>query len=361
MLIHEENEPPISNQSEKTKNTVLVSKIKNYLQKYPFIRSSYIYLLKLIASTGVVLSHILSYLERFSAPKNLPHIAIVAIFLVVFISNTGDRLTAMAYVDELTTVAPDEQFGIIQSVDAYTPLTKDDAAAVDKSLSVAVLASGFDAPSKSVETNITAREEPLPDNSASDIYYIIRNGDTLTSLSVKFGVKLSTIKYVNDIDNINLVKPGSKIKISRRGYEVSAAAIAKKEAEKTAKLAATKSSSVRSSSKVLAITRPAGAKNNNYPYGWCTYYVATQRFVPAQWGNAKYWLQSAARAGYATGSKPVAGAIYVSTRGWGGHVAYVEEVYGDGSYKISEMNGYAGWGRIGSRVVGAGDASGFIY
>jgi surface antigen len=50
-----------------------------------------------------------------------------------------------------------------------------------------------------------------------------------------------------------------------------------------------------------------------------------------------------------------------------GHVAYVEQVYGDGSWLVSEMNYYGdpggGWGRVSYRHVMPGSVPliGFIY
>ena len=47
---------------------------------------------------------------------------------------------------------------------------------------------------------------------------------------------------------------------------------------------------------------------------------------------------------------------------WWGHVAIVEAVYGS-SFLISEMNGVAGWGRVGRRVIPNNYSAiiGFIY
>jgi len=81
----------------------------------------------------------------------------------------------------------------------------------------------------------------------------------------------------------------------------------------------------------------AGSFANTYTRGQCTWYVASRRAVPSNWGNAYTWLFRARAAGYATGSVPRAGAI-----GWehGNHVVYIEGVNADGSVNISEMN----WG-----------------
>jgi LysM repeat protein len=103
---------------------------------------------------------------------------------------------------------------------------------------------------------------------------------------------------------------------------------------------------------------------DNFPYGQCTYYIATRRAV--SWGgNAVEWWWSA-RGHRPEGRVPVEGAIVVFNIGWVGHVAYVEHVNLDGTFVVSEMNyraGGGGWGRIDYRTISASDPSilGFIY
>lgn len=100
-----------------------------------------------------------------------------------------------------------------------------------------------------------------------------------------------------------------------------------------------------------------------FPYGQCTYYVATRRTVTWS-GNAGQWYGNARAQGYAVGSTPQSGAIMVSYEGVSlGHVSYVESVNADGSFIVSEMNYNGGWGRISSRTVVPGTIYivGFIY
>jgi LysM repeat protein len=103
---------------------------------------------------------------------------------------------------------------------------------------------------------------------------------------------------------------------------------------------------------------------DGFPYGQCTYYVATRRAV--NWsGNAVNWWWNA-RGRRPEGQVPVQGAIVVFNIGWTGHVAYVEHLNLDGTFVISEMNYRAdggGWGRIDYRTVSASDPAilGYIY
>ena len=108
----------------------------------------------------------------------------------------------------------------------------------------------------------------------------------------------------------------------------------------------------------------AGHASDGFPYGQCTWYVATRRAVT--WGgNAWVWWFAAAGI-RPEGHVPVQGSITVFRSGWAGHVAYVEHVNPDGSFVVSEMNYYGnggGWGRIDRRTIAANDGSvmGFIY
>jgi len=100
-----------------------------------------------------------------------------------------------------------------------------------------------------------------------------------------------------------------------------------------------------------------------FPVGWCTWYVATKRNVTWR-GDAGFWYQNAAAAGYPVGSKPKVGAIMVTWESSLGHVAYVEAVNADGSWTVSEMN-YVAFDVISQRTIKPGQLGGalvgFIY
>jgi LysM repeat protein len=102
-----------------------------------------------------------------------------------------------------------------------------------------------------------------------------------------------------------------------------------------------------------------------FPFGWCTWYVATRRPVPWR-GNAIEWYGNAKAMGFPVGSQPRAGAIMVTTESpiGLGHVAYVEKVYTDGSWLVSEMH-WVSWGVTSQRVIRPGQQGaaliGFIY
>jgi surface antigen len=115
---------------------------------------------------------------------------------------------------------------------------------------------------------------------------------------------------------------------------------------------------------IPGVSANAGPVGDAFPYGQCTYYVASKRGVT--WaGDAWTWWYGA-RGIRPEGHAPVAGAIVVFDTGWAGHVALIKHVNPDGSYIISEMNYYGnggGWGRVDQRVISASDSTvlGFIY
>lgn len=103
---------------------------------------------------------------------------------------------------------------------------------------------------------------------------------------------------------------------------------------------------------------PFGTFRNSYAFGNCTWYVASRRRVPGDWGNAITWLGAARRAGWATGSSPALGAIAWSNQGRLGHVAVVTGISGN-LVQVTEMN-YLGFDRISNRWSAANSFQ-YIY
>lgn len=96
---------------------------------------------------------------------------------------------------------------------------------------------------------------------------------------------------------------------------------------------------------------------NNYDFGECTWYVASQIAVPSSLGNANQWAVGLANAGWSVSNLPTVGAIAITQDGSLGHVAIVIGL-GDGQVLISEMNATAGWDAIDQRWVPTGE---FVY
>lgn len=104
----------------------------------------------------------------------------------------------------------------------------------------------------------------------------------------------------------------------------------------------------------------AGGAGSHFPWGWCTYYVSTKRYIPWS-GDAITWWGAARALGWPTGQVPMVGAIMVTRESGYGHVAYVESVSGS-CFTVSEMN-YKGFGVVDRRTICPGQVPvvGFIY
>lgn len=242
-----------------------------------------------------------------------------------------------------------------------------------------------------------------PEEDGGVIIYEVAEGDTVSAIAARNNISVNTILWANEIDNIDSIKPGDKLFILpvsgisytvKKGDDISR--IAEKYKSEKNKIIAFNdlpangelaegeeiiipdgqgetpvsqkpSSPLGIAARPYAPFEPSGkilggkaGAGHGFPYGYCTWYVASKRYVP--WGgNAGTWLYHAKAAGYATGKTPRVGAIVVTSESWWGHVAIVEKVSG-GEFTISEMN-YVGWAKrdtrtitIGSRVV-----KGFIY
>lgn len=96
------------------------------------------------------------------------------------------------------------------------------------------------------------------------------------------------------------------------------------------------------------------ATTNTYIYGYCTFWAAQRRIevgkpIPNNWGDAHTWDDGARKTGYTVDHTPAKYAIMETDAGALGHVAFVEEVGPDGSWKVSEMN-VKGWDILSDRT-----------
>lgn len=160
------------------------------------------------------------------------------------------------------------------------------------------------------------------------VVYTVKAGDTVQSLAIKYKANVDQIVAYNDAE-IGGLTPGEQILIPNGSVAAAPAA-----------------SSIRLASSGSFV---ASYGSNGYDYGYCTYYAAARSGAPSNWGNANTWAYYASMTpGWAVSSTPRVGAIAQTSRGYLGHVAIVEAVSADGTQmKYSDMNGIAGWGRVG--------------
>jgi len=229
--------------------------------------------------------------------------------------------------------------------------------------------------------------------------YTVQDGDTLSTIAVKYNITTDTIRYANGITDVDSLKPGQTLTIlpvtgvyyTVKGGDTTASIANKYQIDEQMLISqndlygedlkadmklmladaaipelpkpvvqpqSNNSGSGSYSGPTYAVTSSSGP--NHFPWGWCTWYVASRRYVPWS-GDAHDWYYNAQAYGRPVGKTPVAGAIMVTWESGWGHVAYVESVNG-GTFTVSEMN-YAGWGRISSRTLTTSQVPliGFIY
>lgn len=175
------------------------------------------------------------------------------------------------------------------------------------------------------------------------IVYTVKSGDTPQSLATKYKASVDQIVAYNDAE-LSGLQPGTQIIIPGGQQQVQATA-------------ATIASSAFGSG---SFTATYGG--NGYDFGYCTWYVATQVAVPTNWGNANTWAYYAGLSGWTVSSTPKVGAIAQTSRGYEGHVAIVQNISPDGSQVyIRDMNGIAGWGRVGYGWESAAKYEHYIY
>ena len=175
------------------------------------------------------------------------------------------------------------------------------------------------------------------------IVYTVRAGDTPASLAQKFSVSQDQIVAYNDAE-INGLQVGEQIIIPNATQPIAGAA-----------------AGVGGGTGASSFPWGSGPMYgfNGYDYGYCTWYVATQVNVPGNWGNASTWAIYARLSGWNVSSTPTVGAI--AQKGGGeGHVAIVTGINPDGSVQIRDMNGFAGWGRVGTGTVSPGAFQNYI-
>lgn len=248
--------------------------------------------------------------------------------------------------------------------------------------------------------NVTTKPEVISTSlkSNADIQdYTVQPGDTIPIIAAKFGVTSDSIRWSNGLSG-DTVAAGAKLAIPPVNgivYTVNtgdtADSIAAKFHASKEKIIAYNDAEIKGFTVGQRIIIPDGIQatatnlraaavgpsaaafawgsspiygHNGYDYGYCTWYVANRIPVPANWGNANTWAYYAAGSGWTVSKAPRPGSIAQTTGPGYGHVAVVEAVSADGTMiKYSDMNGLAGWGRVGTTVnwVPASHFNNYIY
>lgn len=186
------------------------------------------------------------------------------------------------------------------------------------------------------------------------VVYTTKDGDTLEALAQKYQSDPTRIISQNDLEltglspNARLIIPGGVLPENERpGY-----------------VAPRPVSGTSVSSTSLYNSNYTMQSGNRYSYGYCTWYAYNRRAelgmpIGSLWGHAATWAYAARSAGYQVDNTPTVGAVMQSGGGYG-HVAVVEQIFEDGSFRISEMN-YAGWNVVSGRTLTAGQAASYNF
>ncbi|HSX31440.1 MAG TPA: LysM peptidoglycan-binding domain-containing protein [Candidatus Saccharimonadales bacterium] len=204
--------------------------------------------------------------------------------------------------------------------------------------------------------------------------YVVTTGDTISSIAQRFGITSNSIKWSNGLtsDTVALgtkltippmnglvytVKSGDTVQSLATKFKANADAIVQSNDAELAGIQ-TGEQVLIPGGQVPAITSGYSGiafgsftplyGGNGYDPGFCTWYVATQVAIPANWGNANTWAYYAALSGWTVSSTPRVGAIAQTSAGYLGHVAVVDAVSADGTQiQYRDMNGIAGFGKVG--------------
>lgn len=339
----------------------------------------------------------------FNRPvRHFSHYAIMSIFALVLVlgvfagsgalkekkenpflfEKVRDEVNEVTYIQSVATIASVIDKDVAKG--AYEVANKKEIAPT-----LAMAGSGFIA-----KTVLSANRQSAnkPENDIQT--YIVQEGDTLWTIARKFDLTTNTLRWANNIRDENSIKPGKKLLIpptvgvlylvkegdtlkgiAKRFHASVAMIISQNDLYGEDLKAGMKimipdgvgpeapkprpEPSAPAAPQYASIYRPTSGYNN-FPYGYCTWYVASRRNV-AWSGDAWQWYGNAVAAGYAVGSQPVPGSIMVTWESGWGHVAYVESVNGN-SFTVSEMN-VNGWGITSSRTVTTSSVPliGFVY
>jgi surface antigen len=231
--------------------------------------------------------------------------------------------------------------------------------------------------------------------------YTVQPGDTLSGIASQFNITSQTVEWANNLSDSDMVKPGQVLTIlpvSGLLYTVAqgdtAGSLANTYQANAAQILSFNNAQGKGLTPGVQIIIPGGVEaqaaapaqtptpvlasisvpsattsypqlthfpysGNGYSFGYCTYYVASRRNIPSNWGNANQWYYNAQASGFSVGSVPVPGAVAWTGAGYYGHVAYVESVSGN-MVTVSEMNYNGNWDRVTERTVPSSEFS-YIY
>ena len=237
-----------------------------------------------------------------------------------------------------------------------------------------------------------AKDAPSTEQAATSEYTVVP-GDTLTKIAEAYGLNVEELQLANGLDS-DFIYAGQVLAVSPQAVSQAQKSQEKAEQERQAQAVQEKAAQeaqlreearqkeaarqAREAQKKEAVAQPTAKIAQHGPYngsvdprnlapaGQCTAYVINRLYglgrpVPGMMGNANEWGAYAAQYGLAVSNHPQVGTAVSFPAGVAGassygHVGFVEAVYPDGSFQISEMN-YAGVSGVNYRTIPAAVAS----
>ena len=183
---------------------------------------------------------------------------------------------------------------------------------------------------------------------APGILYTVKEGDTVASVAAKYNSTVDAIIAYNELNSTNELTPGAVILLP-------SGELPEDERPEHTNTTYVTPTTVTTSS--YNTNHTYWTSSNPMPYGWCTYYAWGRRndmggawTLPGGLGNANMWA-AALSGSYRIDRTPEPGAVFQNYSGYYGHVGIVDSVNADGTITISDMNGIAGWGRVGTATI----------
>ncbi len=207
---------------------------------------------------------------------------------------------------------------------------------------------------KPEEHRTTVQAEPTPQPEV----HTVGKGDSLSKIAKAHGTTWQRLFNKNtQIQHPDIINPNDQVTIPRPDEVLvdrplpAAPQVNPQPAAQTTESAARKpvrKTETRTTRPTARVSR-GSSSGNLYVRGYCTWYAKNRRpDLPNNLGNANTWVARARAQGIPTGSAPRVGAIGQQ----GMHVVYVEQVHGNDTVTVSEMN-FKGFGIVSSRTVPA--------
>lgn len=324
-------------------------------------------------------------------------LVLLAVFAFVVHHNTSQAITTSQLpTSDRTSVASADPLDQLSSVNIAVQVAR--MTGIYESTSVTNLADSEDAQQNIVaaDSQLIAKPQVVSTALKSNqdiVKYITKQGDTLSSLAVKFGVTSNSIIGSNNL-TAETITPGQSLLIP----PINGIVYTVKNGDTAANLAATYNANASQiisfnndeisglvSGQLIVIPNgvpPSSSAASSYGYGYafgygpiygyngydfgtCTWYVASQISVPSNWGNADTWSYYASLSGWTVTSGPQVGSIAQTPYGGGGdgHVALVIGVNGN-QVEVKDMNNWGdggGFDRVGQEWVPISTFPNYIY